>query len=431
MGFLFSKQYLPYQLLDAFGKAEKYAYMAKDTLNAIVNYQNRGDAYYEFGKKDIVLAINMHAAKMFKKYGYDYAATITRACNYELFLEKKDTLKAKEAFRAYLSTRYEGNSNYEDAKAYILYQRGRYYMLMEQLDSAYCCFQQSLNLSKSYSVKTAVTKVLAQYYAKVNQPLLAMKYAMQSSEYNDSDLVEVRKTQLQQIQAMYDYGRNQELARVAVQKAKKTTQSLYISVLVGFVIFILMAYVFWEQLKKKKKKIAVSKCLYEDCLLKLKQKQEELALLKTINDRKLTKVIKEKEETVNKLKEDIRDIRDKFSNSSLSDVDILLKESSIYKRIRYIELHPKVKMTKEDWTELDQTIERLIPSFIPLLKNRLNETDYRICLLVRLEISTSTMAALLDLSPSAISKYRKVMLKKLCGKVGKPKDFDEYIQQIQ
>ena len=31
MGFLFSKQYLPYQLLDAFGKAEKYAYLAKDT----------------------------------------------------------------------------------------------------------------------------------------------------------------------------------------------------------------------------------------------------------------------------------------------------------------------------------------------------------------------------------------------------------------
>ena len=35
MGFVFSMQYLPYQLLDAFGKAEKYAYLAKDTFNAI------------------------------------------------------------------------------------------------------------------------------------------------------------------------------------------------------------------------------------------------------------------------------------------------------------------------------------------------------------------------------------------------------------
>lgn len=52
MGFLFSKQYLPYQELNAFDKAEKYAYLAKDTLNAIINYQNKGDAYGYLGKKD-------------------------------------------------------------------------------------------------------------------------------------------------------------------------------------------------------------------------------------------------------------------------------------------------------------------------------------------------------------------------------------------
>ena len=51
MGFLFSKQYLPYQELNAFGKAEKYAYLAKDTLNAIINYQNMGEAYDFLGKK--------------------------------------------------------------------------------------------------------------------------------------------------------------------------------------------------------------------------------------------------------------------------------------------------------------------------------------------------------------------------------------------
>ncbi len=34
MGFIFSKQYLPYQILRRFSKAEKYAYLAKDTLNA-------------------------------------------------------------------------------------------------------------------------------------------------------------------------------------------------------------------------------------------------------------------------------------------------------------------------------------------------------------------------------------------------------------
>ena len=431
MGFLFSKQYLPYQLLDAFGKAEKYAYLAKDTLNAIINYQNKGDAYDYLGRKDSVVAINLRSANMFKRIGDNYNAAIALGCNYSYYIEKQDSVNAKKAFEAYFSTGYEGNSNYGDAKAFLLCEKGRYYMFISRLDSAFSCLNQSLKLSKSYSNKAAATKVLAQYYARVNKPVLAMKYALKSSEYNDSDLLAVRESQLQQIQAMYNYGRNQEIARKAELKAERITMLVYVLIAGGVVIFLLLTHLYLKQLKKKKEKILVTKHLYDDSLLKLRQKQEELELLRTVNDRKIADVIKEKEQTINKLKEDLKDIRDKYSNSSLSDVDILLKESSIYKRIKYLELHPKETMRENDWIELEETIEQLIPSFIPLLKNRLNVMAYRICLLVKLEISTSSIAILLGLSSSAISKYRKVMLEKLCGRSGKPKDFDEYIRQIE
>ena len=431
MGFLFSKQYLPYQLLDAFGKAEKYAYLAKDTLNAIINYQNKGDAYDYLGKKDSVVAINLRSANMFKRIGDNYNAAIALGCNYSYYIEKQDSVNAKKAFEAYFSTGYEGNSNYGDAKAFLLCEKGRYYMFISRLDSAFSCLNQSLKLSKSYSNKAAATKVLAQYYARVNKPVLAMKYALKSSEYNDSDLLAVRESQLQQIQAMYNYGRNQEIARKAELKAERITMLVYVLIAGGVVIFLLLTHLYLKQLKKKKEKILVTKHLYDDSLLKLRQKQEELELLRTVNDRKIADVIKEKEQTINKLEDDLKDIRDKYSNSSLSDVDILLKESSIYKRIKYLELHPKEIMRENDWIELEETIEQLIPSFIPLLKNRLNVIAYRICLLVKLEISTSSIAILLGLSSSAISKYRKVMLEKLCDRSGKPKDFDEYIRQIE
>ena len=431
MGFLFSKQYLPYQLLDAFDKAEKYAYLAKDTLNAIINYQNKGDAYDYLGKKDSVVAINLRSANMFKRIGDNYNAAIALGCNYSYYIEKQDSVNAKKAFEAYFSTGYEGNSNYGDAKAFLLCEKGTYYMFVSRLDSAFSCLNQSLKLSKSYSNKAAATKVLAQYYARVNKPVLAMKYALKSSEYNDSDLLAVRESQLQQIQAMYNYGRNQEIARKAELKAERITMLVYVLIAGGVVIFLLLTYLYLKQLKKKKEKILVTKHLYDDSLLKLRQKQEELELLRTVNDRKIADVIKEKEQTINKLEDDLKDIRDKYSNSSLSDVDILLKESSIYKRIKYLELHPKEIMRENDWIELEETIEQLIPSFIPLLKNRLNVIAYRICLLVKLEISTSSIAILLGLSSSAISKNRKVMLEKLCGRSGKPKDFDEYIRQIE
>ena len=430
MGFLFSKQYLLYQELNAFDKAEKYAYLAKDTFNAIVNYQNQGEVYDFLGKKDSVIAINLLAAKLFKKHGNDYAAAIAFGCNYNYYIEKKDSINAKKAFEAYNSTGYEGNSNYEDAKAYVLCLKGTYYMFTGQLDSACYILQQSLKFCKSFSNKAATTKALAHYYAKVNQPSLAMKYALQSSEYNDSDLIEARKTQLQQVQAMYDYGRNQEIARMAEQKAKRSTQMNYMIVFACVVLFLFLSYVYRKQLALKKKRIAASKLVYEDCLLKLKRLQEEKAQLVAEKDKKLAQIITEKENAISKLVSEIHDIQNRYSLSSMSDAYLVLKNSSIYKKIQCIEAHPLEEMTEEDWTELADTVEELIPNFIPMLKNRVSDRDYRICLLIRLGIPASLMARLLNLSDAAISKSRKTMLKKLCGKVGKPKEFDEYVLHI-
>ena len=430
MGFLFSKQYLPYQLLDAFGKAVKYAYLAKDTLNAIINYQNRENAYSYLGNKDSVIAINLHAATMFKQIGNNYAAAIAFGCNYNYYVEKEDTLNALKTFKAYFSTGYEGNSEYEDSKAYVLCQKGTYYMFTAQLDSAYNNLQQSLRLCKSYSIKAATTKALAQYYAKVNQPAMAMKYALQSSEYNDSDLIEARKTQLQQVQAMYDYSRNQEVAKRAEQKAKRSMQMNYMIVLACVVLFLFLSYFYRKQLALKKKRIAASKLVYEDCLLKLKRLQEEKAQLVAEKDKKLAQIITEKENAISKLVSEIHDIQNRYSLSSMSDAYLVLKNSSIYKKIQCIEAHPLEEMHEEDWTELADTVEKVIPDFIPMLKNRVSDRDYRICLLIRLGIPASLMARLLNLSDAAISKSRKTMLKKLCGKVGKPKEFDEYVLHI-
>lgn len=431
MGFLFSKQYLPYQELNAFDKSEKYAYLAKDTFNAIVNYQNQGEVYAFLGKKDSVIAINLQAAKLFKKHGNDYVAAIAFGCNYNYYIEKKDSINAKKAFEAYNSAGYEGNSNYEDAKAYVLYQKGTYYLFVNKQDSAYDNLSLSFKMCKSYSIKAATTKALAQYYAKVNQPAMAMKYALQSSEYNDSDLIGVRKTQLQQVQAMYDYSRNQEIAKNAEQKAERSTRMNYMIVLSCLMLFLLLSYIYRKQIAIKKKKIAVSKLLYEDSLLKLKRLQDERAKLVAENDNKLAQVIMEKENTISKLKTEITHIQERYSLSSVSDADLILKDSSIYKKIKFIEVHPKEKMCEEDWKELADTIEEVVPNFIPVLKNKLNDKDYQICLLVRLGFSTSLVARLLGLSDAAISKSRKTMLKKICRKEGKPKEFDEYILQIQ
>ena len=86
--------------------------------------------------------------------------------------------------------------------------------------------------------------------------------------------MEARKNQLQQMQAMYDYGRNKEIARMAEQKAKRSTQMNYMIVFACVILFLFLSYIYRKQMAFKKKKIAISKLLYEDSLLKLKKLQD-------------------------------------------------------------------------------------------------------------------------------------------------------------
>lgn len=100
-------------------------------------------------------------------------------------------------------------------------------------------------------------------------------YAMKSTEYNDSDLVRVRKTQLHQLQAMYDYSRNKNLAIISEKKAEMRTNMIYIIIIGSIIILFIIISLYKRQLSLKSKKIIIAQQLYSDCLHKLQLLQEE------------------------------------------------------------------------------------------------------------------------------------------------------------
>ena len=55
----------------------------------------------------------------------------------------------------------------------------------------------------------------------------------------------------------------------------------------------------------------------------------------------------------------------------MTDVDVILQNSTIFRKIQFISLHPKERMEKEDWDELEETVGELIPYFSQILKNQL------------------------------------------------------------
>ena len=432
-GALFLSQSMPQNALSAYQKAEKYAWIAKDTFSAVLSYEHLGNIYEYMGNMNKVIEVYENASRRYRQYGYPVQAARALGGAIQALILTKQYAKAKK----YMDV-FEAESGYfqkDSCYSYINYSHYYYlkglYCLESHSDSAKYWFTKCQEFAKTNNNKSFSAYAWYLYYIKHQQMDSVAKYSEQAFAYNDSANLDMERDLMQKMQAIYDYDWWKNVAHNEEIKATRANLTLLVSILVSVSVIIIGILTFLVY--RKKRKLELQEKEEQENLIRqqIYDTKQELELLRTVNDRKIADVIKEKEQTINKLKEDLKDIRDKYSNSSLSDVDILLKESSIYKRIKYLELHPKEIMRENDWIELEETIEQLIPSFIPLLKNRLNVIAYRICLLVKLEISTSSIAILLGLSSSAISKYRKVMLEKLCGRSGKPKDFDEYIRQIE
>ena len=432
-GALFLSQSMPQNALSAYQKAEKYAWIAKDTLSAVLSYEHLGNIYEYMDNMNKVIEVYENASRRYRQYGYPVQAARALGGAIQALILTKQYAKAKK----YMDV-FEAESGYfqkDSCYSYINYSHYYYlkglYCLESHSDSAKYWFTKCQEFAKTNNNKSFSAYAWYLYYIKHQQMDSVAKYSEQAFAYNDSANLDMERDLMQKMQAIYDYDRWKNVAHNEEIKATRANLTLLVSILVSVSVIIIGILTFLVYRKKKKLELQEKEEQENQIRQQIYYTKQELELLRTVNDRKIADVIKEKEQTINKLKEDLKDIRDKYSNSSLSDVDILLKESSIYKRIKYLELHPKETMRENDWIELEETIEQLIPSFIPLLKNRLNVIAYRICLLVKLEISTSSIAILLGLSSSAISKYRKVMLEKLCDRSGKPKDFDEYIRQIE
>ena len=432
-GALFLSQSMPQNALSAYQKAEKYAWIAKDTFSAVLSYEHLGNIYEYMGNMNKVIEVYENASRRYRQYGYPVQAARALGGAIQALILTKQYAKAKK----YMDV-FEAESGYfqkDSCYSYINYSHYYYlkglYCLESHSDSAKYWFTKCQEFAKTNNNKSFSAYAWYLYYIKHQQMDSVAKYSEQAFAYNDSANLDMERDLMQKMQAIYDYDRWKNVAHNEEIKATRANLTLLVSILVSVSVIIIGILTFLVYRKKRKQELQEKEEQENQIRQQIYYTKQELELLRTVNDRKIADVIKEKEQTINKLKEDLKDIRDKYSNSSLSDVDILLKESSIYKRIKYLELHPKETMRENDWIELEETIEQLIPSFIPLLKNRLNVIAYRICLLVKLEISTSSIAILLGLSSSAISKNRKVMLEKLCGRSGKPKDFDEYIRQIE
>lgn len=85
-----------------------------------------------------------------------------------------------------------------------------------------------------------------------------------------------------------------------------------------------------------------------------------------------------------------------------------------------------------DWTLIEDRLLSSFPTFKDALYSvhNLSETEYRVCLLTKLETSPSNIAKLLALSNSSVSQIRLRLQRKVFGNEGTAKDWDNYVLSL-
>lgn len=425
---LFYHQSLYQEELQCRDSAIKYAWLGKDTLAALLNYEQKVYSYKCLQNDDSVVSVSERVACLYRQYGYpDYAASIL-GTSLRPLIEKGNYKKAKQYIDIYETESgfFDPEHNIESGREIYYNLKAYYYLGIGMTDSANYYFRKELQLGKDLNNQNAGTMGLAETYKKLNMSDSVAKYAMISYRLNDSLYMQRNTVDIAKIQSIYKYSRLHEKAIAESQKAAR--RSVVIWVCVSFItILLFLIYVITAKLLNKQREVERQYFCNLEIIRQAKDDIKKLCVYKEVNKA----LIAEKEAII--------------SHQVNLQQNMLEEENHLHhyadKSIKLTEVYHDFEMmsvvgnspSSADWQQLQDTFDAFYPGFVCFLKKHhhlLNDKAYKTILLIRLKFKPKVISSMLEVSPSYISKIRVEMLSSLFGIKGKAIQFDQLVQKI-
>lgn len=422
----------PKSQLSELRKAEKSAKKGKDISLALECYAQTAEVYKMQEKYDSVIVVVKTASELFKEiHKLERSAQILGSAITSL-IKCGDLATAKK-----YKDEYESKSGYFDEDGLIkeghklyYYIKGEYYLASNQLDSAEISFRQLLKEGHTLNHRIAGNRGLQEVYERKNVSDSIAKYANLGYILNDSAYSLSEMQNIQKFQASYNYNYHKQEASEYALKAEKVNR-YFIAAIAFIVIASLLVFLKHQDLRRKN---ALRQQDYYRNLNELSRSQNELL--------KLHEELDSSSEIITKKNEQIIELQEKIASNQLDREKIhdyqresLLKESEIVKRLTdYVNENPPKKASSEDFHQLRNLLNEIIPSFYSALNANgvLSEIEYEVCMLIRVSFSPSAICKLTGITDGYVANIRKRLLKKVFGvEQGQPKDFDKQVLSIR
>ncbi len=420
MGDIFYKQQLYHYQLKYDSIAVKYAWMANDTLAALMMMEQTSYSYQQLMKPDSAISVTEKVARLYKRYGYDDEATIALGGIARTLISVGSYEKAREYMTRYESLMFK-DGHIEKGREVYYYSKGLLYLQSNQLDSAKYWFKKELRDGKDFNNQNAGALGLAMVYEKNHQPDSAAKYYHYAYAMNDSMYAQMVTEEVGKMQAMYNYSRHQKIAAQKSEEASRATRNFWITI--SCLLFVCMITV-WLYYTRKAFMMRLEETTAE--LAETRAEQQELLKDKSNNQQLL-------EANSNRIKQ-LEKRLGRYSRLvyfGIKNAENDLKLSPCYQTISN-RFGKDPKLSEEEWEIARNLINEYFPGCHDYLTANLpiDSLKFKICILLRLHFINKEVGLMIGYTPAYSSRLSSEIYKELFGKEGGSKELAKKLCDI-
>lgn len=427
---LYNKESSPLMSIKEAKLAAKYAWMAKDTLAAVVAYRNQVGGYYDLGNSDSVLSISLKAHDFCRKNGLVTEMYHGLNAIIDVYINRKDYKRAGYYIQM---MRQKSNSfitpNLVHRGSELLYYNiGRYYCGIGKVDEGIGYFRKILTADHiTFNQKEAAYRGLHIAYQLKGIPDSISKYAQLFVNANDSSYRHSTVESMYNIQSMYDYQHYQQRAL----KAQTENQLLWLSMALGVVVLIFVSVVVFlyirKQMKRRKAVLVGINADYNKVLDEYKRSVADLKMIENNFEQYRWK----KEQEIQQMNLALNSFHQVGENENWM-TEISLLDNELVNHFHAQANGVSCKISDSEWEKLKSLVEKQQPDFIRFISapgKGLTDREYLVAILVKLHFIPSELSLLLGVGSQQITNIRSRINSKLFGKSG-AKTLDTNIWRI-
>ena len=430
MGDLYSVKSSPLMMIKEAKLAAKYAWMAKDTLAAVVAYRNQVGGYYDLDNSDSVLSISLKAHHFCRKNGLVTEMYHGLNAIIDVYINRKDYKRAGYYIQMMRQNadQFITPNQVRRGSELLYYNIGRYYCGIGKVDEGIGYFRKILTADHiTFNQKEAAYRGLHIAYQLKGIPDSISKYAQLFVNANDSSYRHSTVESMYNIQSMYDYQHFQQRAL----KAQTENQLLWLSMALGVVVLFFVAVVVFlyirKQMKQRKAVLAGINADYNKVLDEYKRSVADLKMI----ENNFEQYRQKKEQEIQQMNLALNSFHQVGENENWM-TEISLLDNELVNHFHAQANGVSCKISDSEWEKLKSLVEKQLPDFIRFISapdKRLTDREYLVAILVKLHFIPSELSLLLGVGSQQITNIRSKINSKLFGKSG-AKTLDANIWRI-